>query len=173
MSAALGAAALLGPGRQLLVDGAGSLARGAPNMNSLIALGAVTSFTAGSVSALVPGTFSVTATSEGKSGSLIFNPLLNNTPISVSGPLNSAYSWFITVPAGATSITVTLTGTGSQDPDLEVYRPGATTPACASEFAGPNESCVITTSVSAGSWRVRVLGYTAYSGVTLRAVIAP
>ncbi len=55
VSAALGAAALLGPGRQLLVDGAGSLARGAPNMNSLIALGAVTSFTAGSVSALVPG----------------------------------------------------------------------------------------------------------------------
>lgn len=139
--------------------------------SSSAATGSVSS--TGLVTALVPGTFSVTATSEGKSGSLIFNPLLNNTPISVSGPLNSAYSWFITVPAGATSITVTLTGTGSQDPDLELYRPGATTPACASEFAGPNESCVITTSVSAGSWRVRVLGYTAYAGVTLRAVIAP
>ena len=127
----------------------------------------------GLVSALVPGTFTVTATSEGKSGSLIFNPLLNNTPLTIAGPLNSAYSWFITVPAGATSITVTLAGAGSQDPDLEVYRPGATTPACVSEAAGPSESCAITTTVSAGAWRVRVVGYTAYAGVTLRAVVTP
>jgi uncharacterized protein YjdB len=127
----------------------------------------------GLVSALVPGTFTVTATSEGKSGSLIFNPLLNNTPLTIAGPLNSAYSWFITVPAGATSLTVTLAGAGSQDPDLEVYRPGTTTPACVSEAAGPSESCAITTTVSAGAWRVRVVGYTAYAGVTLRAVVTP
>jgi P-type Cu+ transporter len=55
VSGALGAAALLGPGRPLLVDGALSLARGNPNMNSLIALGATTSFAAGSLSALLPG----------------------------------------------------------------------------------------------------------------------
>jgi hypothetical protein len=127
----------------------------------------------GLVSALVPGTFTVTATSEGKSGSLIFNPLLNNTPLTIAGPLNSAYSWFITVPAGATSLTVTLAGAGSQDADLEVYRPGTTTPACVSEAAGPSESCAITTTVSAGAWRVRVVGYTAYAGVTLRAVVTP
>ncbi|DBA65639.1 TPA: hypothetical protein ACH3X2_002698 [Trebouxia sp. C0005] len=54
-SAALGAVALLGPGRKLLVDGALSLARGNPNMNSLIGLGAATSFTAGSASLLLPG----------------------------------------------------------------------------------------------------------------------
>jgi uncharacterized protein YjdB len=127
----------------------------------------------GLVTAVVPGTFTVTATAEGKSGSLTFNPLLNNTPLTIAGPLNSAYSWFITVPAGATGITVTLAGAGSQDPDLEVYRPGTTTPACVSEAAGPSESCAITTSVSAGAWRVRVVGYTAYSGITLRAVVTP
>lgn len=55
VSMALGAAALLGPGRKLLVDGAVSLFRGNPNMNSLIALGAGTSFTAGLLSAIVPG----------------------------------------------------------------------------------------------------------------------
>ena len=139
--------------------------------SSSAATGSVSS--TGLVSALVPGTFTVTATSEGKSGSLTFNPLLSNTPLTIAGPLNSAYSWFITVPAGATSITVTLAGTGSQDPDLEVYRPGTTTAACVSEAAGPTESCAFTTAVSAGEWRVRVVGYTAYAGVTLRAVVTP
>ncbi|KAL4445398.1 hypothetical protein ABPG77_011223 [Micractinium sp. CCAP 211/92] len=55
VSGVLGAAALLGPGRPLLVDGALSLLNGAPNMNSLIALGASTSFAAGAASALLPG----------------------------------------------------------------------------------------------------------------------
>ncbi|PRW05833.1 copper-transporting ATPase chloroplastic [Chlorella sorokiniana] len=55
VSGALGALALLGPGRPLLVDGALSLVRGAPNMNSLIALGASTSFAAGAASAALPG----------------------------------------------------------------------------------------------------------------------
>jgi trimeric autotransporter adhesin len=139
--------------------------------SSSAATGSVSS--TGLVSALVPGTFTVTATSEGRSGSLTFNPLLSNTPLTIAGPLNSAYSWFITVPAGATGLTVTLAGTGTQDPDLEVYRPGTTTAACVSEAAGPTESCTFTTAVSAGEWRVRVIGYTAYAGVTLRAVVTP
>jgi uncharacterized protein YjdB len=139
--------------------------------SSSAATGSVSS--TGLVSALVPGTFTVTATSEGRSGSLTFNPLLSNTPLTIAGPLNSAYSWFITVPAGATGLTVTLAGTGTQDPDLEVYRPGTTTAACVSEAAGPTESCAFTTAVTAGEWRVRVIGYTAYAGVTLRAVVTP
>ncbi len=51
---ALGAAAILGPGRTLLVDGFRSFAGGRPNMNSLISLGATTSFSAGILSALMP-----------------------------------------------------------------------------------------------------------------------
>jgi hypothetical protein len=54
-----------------------------------------------------------------------------------------------------------------------VYRPNSSTVACASEAAGPNESCSFTTALTSGLWRVVVVGYTAYSGVTLRATIAP
>jgi len=51
---AIGAAAILGPGRTLLVDGFLSFLRGSPNMNSLISLGATTSFSAGILSAVLP-----------------------------------------------------------------------------------------------------------------------
>ena len=54
ISGVLGAAALLGPGRLLLKDGALSLIRGTPNMNSLIALGATTSFGAGALTLAIP-----------------------------------------------------------------------------------------------------------------------
>lgn len=55
VSGLLGAAALLGPGRPLIADGAVALFRGAPNMNSLIGLGAATSFAIGAASSAVPG----------------------------------------------------------------------------------------------------------------------
>ena len=139
--------------------------------STAVATGSVSA--TGLVTALTPGTFTVSATSEGKTGSLTFNPLLNNVAQVIAGPLNSAYVFLIDVPAGATGITVTTTGAGSQDPDIEVYRPGATTAACIAETAGPNETCTITTNVVAGTWRVRVVGYTAYSAVTLRAVVTP
>lgn len=50
----LGAAAILGPGRTLLADGFRAFAGGRPNMNSLISLGATTSFSAGMLSAFMP-----------------------------------------------------------------------------------------------------------------------
>lgn len=55
VSGVLGAFALLGPGRQLLLDGFKSLAMGNPNMNSLVAVGSSTSFSVGALSVLVPG----------------------------------------------------------------------------------------------------------------------
>lgn len=45
---------LLGPGRQLLVDGLRSLVRGAPNMNTLVGLGALSSFAVSSLAAFIP-----------------------------------------------------------------------------------------------------------------------
>eukprot|EP00775_Hariotina_reticulata_P002843 gene2843-3136_t len=54
VSGALGAFALLGPGRGLLVDGIKSLLAGNPNMNSLVAIGSSTSFSVGAVAALLP-----------------------------------------------------------------------------------------------------------------------
>ncbi|PNW77102.1 hypothetical protein CHLRE_10g422201v5 [Chlamydomonas reinhardtii] len=47
VSGALGAFALLGPGRRLLVDGFRALAAGNPNMNSLVGLGSAASFGVG------------------------------------------------------------------------------------------------------------------------------
>ncbi|CAN1141776.1 Copper-transporting ATPase PAA1, chloroplastic [Linum perenne] len=45
---------LLGPGRQLIIDGVKSLLKGAPNMNTLVGLGALSSFTISSFAALIP-----------------------------------------------------------------------------------------------------------------------
>ncbi|KAI5593518.1 hypothetical protein BDE02_03G018700 [Populus trichocarpa] len=45
---------LLGPGRQLIQDGVKSLFKGAPNMNTLVGLGALSSFAVSSFAALVP-----------------------------------------------------------------------------------------------------------------------
>jgi len=56
VAAALGAFAILGPGRRVIADGAAALARGAPNMNSLVALGSTASFAAGALGPLLaPG----------------------------------------------------------------------------------------------------------------------
>ncbi len=51
---ALGAIAILGPGRELLRDGFKAFVNGRPNMNSLISLGATTSFSTGLLSAFMP-----------------------------------------------------------------------------------------------------------------------
>ncbi|CAL0318295.1 unnamed protein product [Lupinus luteus] len=45
---------LLGPGRQLILDGLKSLLKRAPNMNTLVALGALSSFTVSSFAAFLP-----------------------------------------------------------------------------------------------------------------------
>jgi cation transport ATPase len=45
---------LLGPGRQLILDGLKSLFKRAPNMNSLVGLGALSSFTVSSFAVLLP-----------------------------------------------------------------------------------------------------------------------
>ncbi|KAL0357074.1 UNVERIFIED_CONTAM: Copper-transporting ATPase PAA1, chloroplastic [Sesamum calycinum] len=45
---------LLGPGRQLIMDGLRSLLRGSPNMNTLVGLGALSSFAVSSLAAFIP-----------------------------------------------------------------------------------------------------------------------
>ena len=54
VSGALGAFALLGPGRRLLLDGFRALWLGSPNMNSLVGVGSSASFLVGAASALSP-----------------------------------------------------------------------------------------------------------------------
>ncbi|KAJ0252012.1 Copper-transporting ATPase PAA1 [Hirschfeldia incana] len=45
---------LLGPGRQLILDGFKSLLKGSPNMNTLVGLGAMSSFSVSALAALIP-----------------------------------------------------------------------------------------------------------------------
>ncbi|KMZ69976.1 Potassium-transporting ATPase B chain [Zostera marina] len=45
---------LLGPGRQLIVEGMTNLFKGSPNMNTLVGLGALSSFTVSSIAVLLP-----------------------------------------------------------------------------------------------------------------------
>ncbi|KAF3785599.1 Copper-transporting ATPase [Nymphaea thermarum] len=45
---------LFGPGRQIMYEGIKSLLRGAPNMNTLVSLGAISSFTVSSIAVLLP-----------------------------------------------------------------------------------------------------------------------
>ncbi|MGD1809512.1 heavy metal translocating P-type ATPase [Dapis sp. BLCC M126] len=52
--AVLATVALLLPGREIIIDGARSLLRNAPNMNTLVGLGAVTAYTASIVALLFP-----------------------------------------------------------------------------------------------------------------------
>ncbi|PSC75437.1 copper-transporting ATPase chloroplastic [Micractinium conductrix] len=52
--AAMSALALLGPGRAIITEGFQALARGAPDMNSLVGLGATASFAVSAVAALLP-----------------------------------------------------------------------------------------------------------------------
>ena len=127
----------------------------------------------GLVSVLTAGSVVVNATSEGKVGTTVINPLLSGTPITIAGALNSTLTWYFQVPAGATSVVVTTTGAAGQDPDMVVYRPGVTAAACTSETNGPNETCSFTDTLTPGLWRVSMIGYTAYSAITLRATIAP
>ena len=54
MHGAMSAAALLGPGRAILAAGWRSAAQGAPDMNSLVSLGAVAAFGVSCVAAAMP-----------------------------------------------------------------------------------------------------------------------
>ncbi|KAK4801500.1 hypothetical protein SAY86_021987 [Trapa natans] len=45
---------LIGPGRQLIVEGLKSLMKGAPNMNTLVGLGALSSFSVSALAAFIP-----------------------------------------------------------------------------------------------------------------------
>ncbi len=52
--AALATLALLVPGREIIIDGARSMLRNAPNMNTLVGLGAITAYTASIIALLFP-----------------------------------------------------------------------------------------------------------------------
>ena len=101
--------------------------------------------------------------------------LQSGVPVSGVSAALHAYSttYTIVVPAGKTNLTVTTSG-GTGDGDLYVRlgsAPTTSTYTCRSWATGNTESCSLTP--SAGTYYVRVYGYTAAAGITLTATYSP
>ncbi|WP_244982186.1 M4 family metallopeptidase [Corallococcus exercitus] len=101
------------------------------------------------------------------------NVLQSNVPVTgVSGASGSFTNEWVTldVPANKT-VTITTSG-GTGDADLYVRfgsSPTTTAYDCRPYLSGNTETCTLT-KTTAGKYYVKVRGYTAYSGVTLKAV---
>ncbi len=161
-----------------LRDAAGATVTG-PTITWHTANAAVATVSAAGVVTLVTdGTVTITATSEGVSGSAQAGNRFPATggSTTLGGAATSSALFQLTVPAGTTALTVTLAG-GTGDPDLYLYRPGVTAEAaCESIAQGPTERCALTPSspggLPAGVWTVLVYGYTAYDGVVMTVSVA-
>jgi hypothetical protein len=97
--------------------------------------------------------------------------LQNDVPVSgLTGVQGSEQFYKIAVPSGATSLVVTTVG-GSGDMDLYVrygQSPTLSVYDCRPYIIGNDETCSFANPQS-GDWYIMLHGYSAYSGVTLRA----
>ncbi len=96
--------------------------------------------------------------------------LTNGVALSPLGaPANSIRYYTLAVPAGATKVTFEVSG-GTGDVDLFVkYSSPAEIGSydCRPFRAGNNEACVMSVP-QAGTWHISLIGYSSYSGVTLK-----
>lgn len=95
--------------------------------------------------------------------------LTNGQAITVSGATGSQQYWRVNTPAGKT-LTITITG-GTGDADLytrQGSRPTTSTYLCRPYLTGNNETCTVT-STTAGDYYIMLRGYSAFSGVSLKA----
>ncbi|HPA02176.1 MAG TPA: PKD domain-containing protein, partial [Chiayiivirga sp.] len=101
--------------------------------------------------------------------------LSNNVAVTgISGAASSAKYWTITVPAGARNLNITTSG-GTGDMDMYVRfgaQPTTSTYDCRPYKAGNSETCTAATP-SVGTYHIMLRGYSAYSGVTLKASYTP
>lgn len=97
------------------------------------------------------------------------NELDNGVVINnLSGSAGSESYYTLTIPAGATDLSIKISG-GSGDADLYVKRGSAPTTSsydCRPYRNGNNETCDFA-EPAAGVWHVMLRGYSAYSGVSL------
>ena len=110
-------------------------------------------------------TLPVTVNDGGGSG----GSLEDGVPVTgISGTSGSEKFWTLVVPTGASNLSFTMSG-GSGDADLYVKAGSAPTDSsydCRPYKSGNNESCTIAAPV-AGTYHVRIKGYSAFSGVSL------
>ena len=97
--------------------------------------------------------------------------LQNNVAVSgVSGASGADNDYFITVPAGASNLLMSISG-GSGDADLYTKfgsAPSTSSYDCRPWKSGNSESCSVA-SPAAGKYYIKVHGYSSYSGVTVKA----
>ena len=89
----------------------------------------------------------------------------------VSGALNSQTFFQVAIPAGATNLVVSISGTGTGDADLYTHlgsHPTLTTYDCRPYLGGSNESCTVA-APAPGTYYVMLNGYAAYTGVSVKA----
>jgi hypothetical protein len=140
----------------------------------------------GIVTALKPGIASITAraavdpTKSATAQVTVIEPLVpvqvtSGVPLTVSGATGSEIPYRITVPAGATRLTVSTSG-GTGDVDIVLRFGTIPVPgepyACLSYADGNVDSCNVT-NPAAGEWFFYLLGYQAYTGVTLLVTVTP
>ena len=111
------------------------------------------------------------ATPDDSGGPVVITPLTNGVPVSgLSGALASETRFSISVPAGASNLSIRMSG-GSGDPDLFV-RLGASPTRdvfdCKSDVVGPADQCLIAQPV-AGTYQILIYGFSEYAGLTLTA----
>jgi hypothetical protein len=131
------------------------------------------------VTGLRPGTVTITAESEGTRGTIVITVGTGITTLTSgvtlagrSGAKDSRTFYQILVPVGAGRLTVTTSG-GPGDADLSVGRgatPETMTPVCRSRGSTNNETCVVD-SPAAGTWYIEVVGFAAYSGMSITATV--
>ena len=136
----------------------------------------------GLVTGLSPGFAAITATGPNNvkrsaSITVLAVPTLTSgtgVTIAASTPRFTFAYRKIVVPAGATNLTVTISG-GSGDVDMFINRggvPSQSTFLCSSENPGNSESCSFT-NPAAGTWFIGLMTWDAYAGATLRATVTP
>jgi len=113
----------------------------------------------------------VTCPGSGGGGGGTGTELQNNVAVTgVSGASGADNDFFIKVPAGASNLVMSISG-GSGDADLYTKFGSAPTTSsydCRPYKSGNNESCTVA-SPQAGTYYLKVHGYSAYSGVTVKA----
>lgn len=111
-------------------------------------------------------TISVTIT-----GTSTTTPLTNGVGVAAADSTTGNFKYYsITVPSGQTTLTVTTSG-GTGDVDMYVNfgtSPTTSTYQCRPYQSGNSETCTFTPP-SAGTYYIGLRGYSAYSGVTLKA----
>jgi len=111
-------------------------------------------------------TSSVTVSSGGGGGGTVLDNGVAKTGL--SGAASSETTYTMVVPAGATNLKFVMAG-GTGDADMYVKfgsAPTTTTYDCRPYLSGNNETCTIATA-QAGTYYVKLRGYSAYSGVSL------